>query len=90
MDIIVRTGKLLVPKMPKKPTTPQHTKDDIIVSAAKVTSAAAGKSASPAGATPEAPPHATPMKKGKLPKKHKHRLPRRQKKERQKLKQIEP
>jgi hypothetical protein len=73
-----------MPKMPKKPTTPQDTKDNIIVSAAKVTGAAPGKIASLAGARPEAPPHEKTTKKGKLPKKHKHRLPRRQKKAQQK------
>jgi hypothetical protein len=72
-----------MPKMRKKPTTPQDTKDNIIVSAATVTGAAAGKIASLASATPEAPPHAKATKRGKLPKKHKHRLPRRQKKAQQ-------
>ena len=73
-----------MPKMPKKPTTPQGTKDNIIVSASKITGTAAGKIASLAGATPQAPSHAKTTKKGKLPKKHKHRLPRRQKKAQQK------
>jgi hypothetical protein len=58
--------------MPKKPTTPPDTKDNIVVSASKVTDVA-----------PKAPPHAKTAKKGKLPKKHKHRLPRRQKKAQQ-------
>lgn len=70
--------------MPKKPTTPQDTKDNSIVTAAKVTGTAACKIASLTGATPEAPPHAKTTKKGKLPKKHKQRLPRRQKKAQQK------
>ena len=70
--------------MPKKPTTPPPTEDNILVSAAKAIGSAAGKLASLAGAPPEAKPAAKSRKVGKLPKKQGHRLPRRQKKAQQK------
>ena len=66
--------------MPKKPTTPQETEENVLVSAAKAIGSAAGKIASLAGAPPEARSPAKSTKVGKLPKKQGHRLPRRQKK----------
>jgi len=69
--------------MPKKPAAaPVETEDPILVSAAKVIGAAAGKIASLAGAAPPATPK-TP-KVGKLLKKSGSRLPRKQKKAQQK------
>jgi|HubBroStandDraft_1064217.scaffolds.fasta_scaffold221208_2 hypothetical protein len=70
--------------MPKKPTTPPETDDNILVSAAKAIGSAAGKIASLAGAPPEVRPATKSTKVGKLPKKEGHRLPRRQKKAQQK------
>jgi hypothetical protein len=70
--------------MPKKPTAPKETEDNILVSAAKVIGSAAGKIASLAGAPAEAKPATKSAKVGKLPKKQGHRLPRREKKAKKK------
>jgi hypothetical protein len=76
--------------MPKKPTIPEETKDNLLVSAAKAIGSAAGKIASLASVPPAAHPAAKSTKVGKLPKKQGHRLPRRQKKAQQKTPASRP
>jgi hypothetical protein len=71
--------------MPKKSLPPHEEDGSILVNAAKVIGAAAGKIAALASAPLEARPAAKSAKVGKLPKKQGHRLPRRQKKAQQKL-----
>jgi hypothetical protein len=66
--------------MPKKPTSPKETEENVLVTAAKAVGTAAGKIAVLAGATPKAQSTKVP----KLAKKDGKRLPRRQKKARQK------
>jgi F420-0:gamma-glutamyl ligase len=70
--------------MPKKSLPPHEEDGSILVNAAKVIGAAAGKIAALASAPLEARPAAKSAKVGKLPKKQGHRLPRRQKKAQQK------
>jgi hypothetical protein len=68
----------------KKPTTPEETESNVLVTAAKAIGTAAGKIASLAGVPAEERPATKSKKVGKLLKKDGHRLPRRQKKAQQK------